>query len=95
VYSLVGGLVPGSSGASGWLILLVGSYFCSSYGIANPFSSFRPFSNSSIAVPALCPMVCCEHPPLYLSGCSRISQETAVTGSCQQTLLGTCSSIWV
>jgi hypothetical protein len=42
VYFLVGGLFPGSSGASGWLILL------SFYGVANPFNSFSPFSNSSI-----------------------------------------------
>jgi hypothetical protein len=39
VHSLVGGLVPGSSGG------LVG---CSSFGVANLFSSFSPFSNSSI-----------------------------------------------
>jgi hypothetical protein len=37
VYSFVGGLDPGSSGS--W-------YCCSSYGVANPFSSFSPSSNS-------------------------------------------------
>jgi hypothetical protein len=41
VYSLVGGLLPGSSGGSGWLIFF-------SYGVANPFSSFSPSPNSSI-----------------------------------------------
>jgi hypothetical protein len=36
VYPLVGGLVPGSSGGlDGW-------YCCSSYGVADPFSSFSP-----------------------------------------------------
>jgi hypothetical protein len=40
VYSLVGSLDPGSSG------VLVGWYCCSSYGAANCFSSFSPFSNS-------------------------------------------------
>jgi hypothetical protein len=37
------------------------------YGVANHFSSFSPFSNSSTGDPALSPMVGCEHPPLYLS----------------------------
>jgi len=44
VDSLVGGLVPGSSEGSGWLILL---FF--RWG-GKPFSSFSPFSNSSIGV---------------------------------------------
>ena len=38
-YSLVGGLVPGSSGGRGGL---VGWYCCSSYEVTNPFSSFSP-----------------------------------------------------
>jgi hypothetical protein len=54
--SLVGGLVPGSMG------VLVGSYFCSSYGVANPFSSMGPFSSSSIGDPVLSLMDGCEHP---------------------------------
>jgi hypothetical protein len=44
MYSLVGGLVPGSSGG------LVGCYCCSSYRVVNPFSSFlylSGFSSSS------------------------------------------------
>ena len=36
---------------------LVGWYFCSSCGVANPFNSFSPFSNSSIRDPALGPML--------------------------------------
>jgi hypothetical protein len=36
VYTLVGGLVPGTSGAHGWLI------FFSFYGVANALSSFIP-----------------------------------------------------
>jgi hypothetical protein len=47
-------------------------------GVANPFSSFSPFSTSSIGVTMLNPMVGCEHPPLYLSGSGRASQETAI-----------------
>jgi hypothetical protein len=69
VYSLVGGLVPGSSGSRD----LVGWYCCSSYGVANPFSSFRPFCNFSIGDPVLSRMVDFEHPPLYLSGSVRAS----------------------
>jgi hypothetical protein len=78
VYSFVDGLVPGSSGGgggSGWL------YCCSSYGVANPFNSFSPFSNSSIGDPVLSPVVGYEHPPLYLSGSGRASKETALNFS--------------
>ena len=82
VYSLVGGIVPGSSGDT------VGSYCCSSYGAATPFSSFGTLSSSSIGEPTLSSMFGCEHPPLYLSGIGRASQETAISGSCQQALLG-------
>jgi hypothetical protein len=56
VYSFVGGLVTGSSGV-GWG--LVGWYCCTSYEVANPFSSFSPFSSSFIGVPVLNPMVGC------------------------------------
>ena len=69
VYSLVSGLVYGSSKRSGSLILL---FFLWSF---KPFSSFTPFSNSSIGgMPS--PMVGCEHLPL--SGSVRTSQETAI-----------------
>jgi hypothetical protein len=44
MYSLVGGLLPRSSG----VVCLVGWYCYFSYGVANPFSYFDPFSNSSI-----------------------------------------------
>jgi hypothetical protein len=70
---------------------LVGWYCCSSYGVANPFSSFSPFSNSSIGDP----VVGCENSPLYLWGSDRASQETAISGSCQQNLAGICNSVWV
>jgi hypothetical protein len=51
----------------GALVLLVGSYRCSSYGVVSSFSSLGPFSSSSIGDLVLSPMVDCEHPPLYLS----------------------------
>jgi hypothetical protein len=91
VYSLVGGLVPGSSGGR----VLVGSYCCSSYGAANPFGSFSPFTSSFIGDPVLCPMDGCEHPVLYLSVTRRASQETAASGSCQQAIVGIHNSVWV
>ena len=63
--------------------------YCSFYGAANPFS------NSSIGEPGLCPIVGLEHLPLYLSGSGRASQETDISGSCQQGLLGIHNSVWV
>jgi hypothetical protein len=74
---------------------LVGWYCCSSFGVANPFSSFSSFSNSSIGVPVLSPIVGWEHLPLYLSVSGWTSQETALSGSCHHTLLGICNSVWV
>jgi hypothetical protein len=54
VYSLVGDLVPGALGGQvGW--------YCSSYGVAIPFSSFRLSPNSSIELLGLSPMVGCEY----------------------------------
>ena len=81
VYSLVEGLVPGSSEGSGWLILTFILWGC------NPFSSFSPSPNSSIGVPT--------HPHLYWTVSDRASQETAVSGSCQKALLGISNSVWV
>ena len=53
------------------------------------------FSSSFIGDPVLHPMDDCEHPLLYLPGTGRASQETALSGSCQQALVGICNSIWV
>ena len=75
--------------------VLVGWYYCPSYGAANPFRFFSLFSNSSIGDPVISPMFGCEHPPLYLSGSGRYSQETAISDSCQQALLGLLNSAWV
>jgi hypothetical protein len=85
VFTLVGGLVPGSSGGTG----------CAFYGAANPFSSLGTFSRSFIEDPVLSPMDGCEHPLLYLSGTGRASQETATTGFCQKILVsGFSGCIW-
>jgi hypothetical protein len=45
----------------GDLLLLVGSYYCSSYEAAHPCSSLGPFSSSSIGHLVLSPWVVCEH----------------------------------
>ena len=72
LYSLLGGLVPGSFGGSGRLILF------SSYKFANTFSYYSPCHNFSIRVPALSLMFDYEHPPQYLPGSGKDSQKTAV-----------------
>jgi hypothetical protein len=74
---------------------LIGWYCCPSYGVVKPFSSFSPFSNSSIGVSVLSPMVGWEHSPLYLSGTVGASQETAISGCCKQALFGIYNSVWV
>ena len=48
------------------------------------------FSGSFIGALVLCPMDGCEHPLLYLPGTGRASQETAISDSCQQSLVGNC-----
>ena len=74
---------------------MVSSYCYFSYGAANPFSSLGPFSSSFTGEPVLCPMDVCEHLLLYLSGIGRASQETAISDSCQQALVGIHNSVWV
>ena len=73
MYSLLGGLVSGSSEESDWLILLFFLW------VENPFSSFIPFSNSTIVNPVLSPIVGCEHLSLCLSEPGRAYQETVVS----------------
>jgi hypothetical protein len=53
------------------------------------------FSRSFNGNPVLHPMDDCEYPLLYYSGTGRASQETAVSGSCQQALVGICHNVWV
>ena len=72
--------------------VLASSYCCSSYGAANPLSSVGIFSSSFIGDPVFQLMDDCEHPLLYLSGTA--SQETAISGSCQQALVGIQNSVW-
>ena len=87
-WKLQGVGVGGRGGLAGW-------HCCSLHGAAKLLSYFSPFSNSSMGTPALSLMVGCEHPPLYLSGNGRASQETAISGSCQQALPGIHKSVQV
>jgi hypothetical protein len=50
-----------------WLFL-VSSYCCSSYRVADPFSSLGTFSSSFTVGPVFHPIDNCEHPHLYLPG---------------------------
>ena len=74
---------------------MISSYCCSSYRVADPFSTLGTFSSLFIPFPVLSPMDDCEHSLLYLSGTGRASQETAISGSCQQALVGIHNSVWV
>ena len=77
------------------LRLLISSYCCSSYRVADPFSSLDTFSSSSIRGSVFHPIDDCEHPLLCLPGTNIASQKTAIAGSCQQNLAGICNSVWV
>jgi hypothetical protein len=62
--------------------VLVSSYCCSSYRVANPVSSLGTFSSSSIGGPVFHPTVDdCEHPLLYLPGTGIALQETVYQGT--------------
>jgi hypothetical protein len=71
VYSLAGGLVPGSSGVGGQ----ADSYCCSSDGIANSFSSFILFSNSYIENPMLSLIAGCKYLSILLFLLNHISNN--------------------
>jgi hypothetical protein len=79
----------------GALRVLIGWSCCSSCGAANPFSSLGPFSSFTIVDLVLSLVVGWEHPPLYLSGTGRVSQERTISGSRQQALVGIHNSVWV
>ena len=48
------------------------------------------FSGSFIGDLVLHPVDDCEHPLLHLPGTGRASQETVISGSCKQALVGIC-----
>jgi hypothetical protein len=76
--------------------VLVSSYCCSTYRVADPFSSLGTFSSSSIGGPVIHPIADCEHPLLCLLGPGIASEEIAVSGSFQQylTSVGNGVSVW-
>jgi hypothetical protein len=76
--------------------VLVSSYWCSTYRVAEPISSLGTFSSSSIGGPVFHPIADCEHPLVCLSVPCITSQESAISGSFQQNLAGVCNgvSIW-
>ena len=74
---------------------MVSSYCCSTYRVADPFSSLGTFSSSFIRGPVFHPIDDCEHPLLYLPGTGIASHETAISGSFQQNLAGMCNSVCV
>ena len=65
--------------------LLVISYCCSTYMVADTFSSLGTFSSSSIGGPVFHTIDECEHPLLYLPGIGIASHKTAISGSLSQT----------
>jgi hypothetical protein len=75
--------------------VLITSYCCSTYRIADPISSLGTFSSSCNGVPVFHPIDECEHPLQYLPGTGLASQVTVISGSLQQNLAGICTSVWV
>jgi hypothetical protein len=69
------------------LRILVSSHCCSSYTVADPFSSLGTFSSSSIGDPVFHPIDDREHPLLYLPGIGIASQETVTQGPVSKILL--------
>ena len=67
--------------------VLVSSYCCSTYRVADPFSSLSTFSSSSIGGPVFHPMADCEHPLLCLPGTSIASQTQLYQGPFSKILL--------
>ena len=75
--------------------VLLSSYCCSTYRVADPFSSLGAFSSSSIGGPVVHSIADCEHPLLCLLGPGIVSQETAISGSFQQNLASVYNGVIV
>jgi hypothetical protein len=90
VYSLVGGLGPGSF-VGIWLLLLFFLGYCyEAIPSAPSVLSLTPRLGTPCSVQWLAASFL-----LYLSGSGRASQEIAISGSSQQPLLGIHNSVWV
>ena len=79
----------------GALGALVSSYCCSTYRVADHFSSLGVLSSFSVGGPMFRPIDDCEHPLPYLSGTGIASYKTDISGSLHQNLPGISNSIWV
>jgi hypothetical protein len=75
--------------------VLVSSYCCSSYEAANPAAHWVLSLATTLGDLLLNPTVGFEDPLLYLTSTGEDSQETAITGLCQQVLVGIHKSVWV
>jgi hypothetical protein len=71
------------SSAGYWLVHIV------------PPTGLHTFSSSFFSGPVFHPTDDCEHPLLFLPGTGIASKETAISGSCQQNLVGICNNISV
>jgi hypothetical protein len=67
--------------------VLVSSYCCSSYRVADPFSSLGAFSSSFVGGPVLHPIADCEHPLLYLPGTGIAHKRQLYQGHVSKILL--------
>ena len=73
--------------------VLVSSYCCSTYRVAEPYSSLGTCSSSS--GPVFHSIDDCDHPLLCLPCTSIASQETAILGSFQQNLAGISNGVCI
>jgi hypothetical protein len=74
-------------------VVLVSSYCCSTYRVADLFSPLGISSSSSIGGPVIHPIADCEHPLLCLPCHGIASQETAISGFFQQNLACVCDGV--
>jgi hypothetical protein len=72
------------TGAQG---ILISSYCCSPYRVADPFSSLGTFSSSSIGGPVIHPIADCEHPLMCFPGPGIASEVIAISESFRKILL--------
>ena len=75
--------------------VLVSSYYCPTYRVADPFSSLANLSSSFIGSPVIHPLADCEHPLLCLLGPGIVSQQTSICGSFQQNLASICNGVCI
>jgi hypothetical protein len=89
LYYLVGSFSPGSSGVFVWLIILFFLWGSKPLQLLQSFPSlphWEPHAQSNGWL---------QESISVLSSSGRASQETAISGSCQQVLFGIHKSVWV